>query len=418
MTIPETDMIDTELQTAAGKPSAFDALIRRQVLAKLAGLRHGHFRLAEAGQAVVLGDPAAPDFGTLEIRDPAFFAKVAFGGSVGAAESYMDGDWRSARLVDIMRLLIRNRDLLDAMEGGGARFAGWLMRGAHALRRNTRSGSRRNIAAHYDLGNDLFELFLDPSLMYSSAVFEREDMTLEAASERKLQLICEKLELGPDDHLVEIGTGWGAMAVYAASRYGCKVTTTTISREQHDLAAERIRAAGLQDRVTLLFKDYRELEGRFDKLVSIEMIEAIGHQYQDTYFAKCASLLKPGGKALIQAITIEDHRYRQALHSVDFIKRYIFPGSYIPCVSSMVASAADAGQLRLTGLQDIGDSYARTLNEWRRRFLAAEPAVRALGYDSRFVRMWDFYLAYCEAGFRERSISDVHMLFAKPGHAG
>ncbi len=410
-------MIDTELQTAAGKPSAFDALIRRQVLGKLAGLRHGHFRLAERGGSVVLGDTAAPDFGTLEIRDPAFFAKVAFGGSVGAAESYMDGDWHSARLVDIMRLLIRNRDLLDAMEGGGARIAGWLMRGAHALRRNTRSGSRRNIAAHYDLGNDLFELFLDPSLMYSSAVFEREDMTLEEASERKLQLICEKLELGPDDHLVEIGTGWGAMAVYAASRYGCRVTTTTISKEQHDLAAERIRAAGLQERVTLLFKDYRELEGRFDKLVSIEMIEAIGHQYQDTYFAKCASLLKPGGKALIQAITIEDHRYRQALHSVDFIKRYIFPGSYIPCVSSMVASAAGAGQLRLTGLQDIGDSYARTLHEWRRRFLGAEAAVRALGYDTRFVRMWDFYLAYCEAGFRERSISDVHMLFAKSGQA-
>ena len=410
-------MIDTELQTAAGKPSALDALIRRQVLGNLAGLRHGHFRLAERGETMVLGDSAAPDFGTLEIRDPAFFAKVAFAGSVGAAESYMDGDWHSARLVDIMRLLIRNRDLLDAMEGGGARLAGWLMRGAHALRRNTRTGSRRNIAAHYDLGNDLFQLFLDPSLMYSSAVFEREDMTLEEASERKLQLICEKLELGPDDHLVEIGTGWGAMAVYAASRYGCRVTTTTISREQHDLAAERIRAAGLQDRVTLLFKDYRELEGRFDKLVSIEMIEAIGHQYQDTYFAKCASLLKPGGKALIQAITIEDHRYRQALHSVDFIKRFIFPGSYIPCVSSMVASAAEAGQLRLTGLQDIGDSYARTLNEWRRRFLAAEPAVRSLGYDARFVHMWDFYLAYCEAGFRERSISDVHMLFAKPGQA-
>ena len=407
-------MIDTELQTAAGKPSAFDALIRRQVLGKLAGLRHGHFRLAEPGGGpLLLGDASAPDFGTLEIRDPAFFAKVAFGGSVGAAESYMDGDWRSARLVDIMRLLIRNRDLLDAMEGGGARFAGWLMRGAHALRRNTRSGSRRNIAAHYDLGNDLFELFLDPSLMYSSAVFDREGMTLEQASQRKLQLICEKLELGADDHLIEIGTGWGGMAIYAAKHTGCRVTTTTISQEQFDLAKARIEAEGLQDRITLLFKDYRDLEGHYDKLVSIEMIEAIGHQFQDTYFAKCASLLKPGGKALIQAITIEDHRYQQALDSVDFIKRYIFPGSYIPCVSAMVASAAQAGQLRLLDLQDIGDSYAKTIHAWRERFLARETDVLALGYDRRFLRMWDFYLAYCEAGFLEQSISDVHLLFGK-----
>lgn len=411
-------MIDTELQTATGKPSAFDALIRRQVIAKLTGLRHGHFRLAECASTAVLGDPAAPDVGTLEIRDPAFFAKLAFGGSVGAAESYMDGDWHSARLVDIMRLLIRNRNLLDAMEGGGARFAGWLMKAAHALRRNTRTGSRKNIAAHYDLGNALFELFLDPSLMYSSAVFDRDGMTLEQASQRKLQLICEKLALGSEHHLVEIGTGWGGMAIYAAKHTGCRVTTTTISREQYDLAEARIAAEGLQDRITLLFRDYRDLDGHYDKLVSIEMIEAIGHQYQDTYFAKCASLLKPGGKALIQAITIEDHRYQQALHSVDFIKRYIFPGSYIPCVSSMVSSAAQVGNLRLLDLQDIGDSYAKTIHAWRERFLSRESDVLALGYDRRFLRMWDFYLAYCEAGFLEESISDVHLLLGKERYSG
>ena len=408
-------MIRTDSDTLHGdRPlTGIDALVRKQVLAKLGKLRHGHLQLREAGECRAYGDPAMPGFGTLTIMDGRFFGKLAFGGSVGAAESYMDGDWQSDDLVGLMRLLIRNRNLLDAMEGGGARFAGWMMQAAHALRRNTRSGSRKNIAAHYDLGNALFELFLDPSLMYSSAVFDREGMTLEQASQRKLQLICEKLELGADDHLIEIGTGWGGMAIYAAKHTGCRVTTTTISQEQFDLAKARIEAEGLQDRITLLFKDYRDLEGHYDKLVSIEMIEAIGHQFQDTYFAKCASLLKPGGKALIQAITIEDHRYQQALDSVDFIKRYIFPGSYIPCVSAMVSSAAKAGQLRLLDLQDIGDSYAKTIHAWRERFLARETDVLALGYDRRFLRMWDFYLAYCEAGFLEQSISDVHLLFGK-----
>lgn len=393
--------------------SGIDDLARNQVLKKLGNLQHGHLRIRELGESKPYGNTDLPGFGTLTVDDGRFYGKLAFGGSVGAAESYMDGDWQTDDLVGLMRLLIRNRNLLDAMEGGGARFAGWLMKAAHALRRNTRTGSRKNIAAHYDLGNALFELFLDPSLMYSSAVFDRDGMTLEQASQRKLQLICEKLSLGTEDHLVEIGTGWGGMAIYAAKHTGCRVTTTTISQEQFDLAKARIEAEGLQDRITLLFNDYRDLKGQFDKLVSIEMIEAIGHQYQDTYFAKCASLLKPGGTALIQAITIEDHRYQQALDSVDFIKRYIFPGSYIPCVSSMVSSAAQAGQLRLLNLQDIGDSYAKTIHAWRERFLSREPEVLALGYDRRFLRMWDFYLAYCEAGFLEQSISDVHLLFGK-----
>ena len=404
---------DSDTLPSSHRLSGIDALVRNQVLAKLGNLQHGHLKIHEGDQSRTYGDADKPGFGTLTITDGHFFGKLAFGGSVGAAESYMDGDWHTDDLVGLMRLLIRNRNLLDAMEGGGARFAGWLMKAAHALRRNTRSGSRKNIAAHYDLGNALFALFLDPSLMYSSAVFDRDGMTLEQASQRKLQLICEKLELGPDDHLIEIGTGWGGMAIYAAKHTGCRVTTTTISQEQFDLAKSRIAAEGLQDRITLLFKDYRDLDGCYDKLVSIEMIEAIGHQFQDTYFAKCASLLKPGGKALIQAITIEDHRYQQALDSVDFIKRYIFPGSYIPCVSAMVASAAQAGQLRLLDLRDIGDSYAKTIHAWRERFLSRESDVLALGYDRRFLRMWDFYLAYCEAGFLEQSISDVHLLFGK-----
>ena len=404
--------IDSTAGNLSSKPALLDGLLRAQVLARLQNLRGGHFSLVDSGGTQLLGDPASPHCGSMHVHSPAFYARTAFGGSVGAAESYMDGEWQCEQLVEVMRLMIRNRDLLDGMEGGNAAIKGWLMKAAHALRRNTQGGSRRNIAAHYDLGNDLFELFLDPGLMYSSAIFESADDTLEHASMRKLAVICETLQLGPDDHLLEIGTGWGGMAIHAAKHTGCKVTTTTISRQQHELAARRIQAEGLQDRITLLLQDYRELGGRFEKLVSIEMIEAIGHQYQDTYFAKCSDLLKPGGKALVQAITIEDHRYRSALGSVDFIKRHIFPGSYIPCVSSMVDSAARA-RLRLLGLRDIGGSYARTLHEWRRRFLARHDAVRALGYDARFCRMWDFYLAYCEAGFLEESISDVQLLFAK-----
>lgn len=395
------------------KPGALQRLIRNQFLKRLSGLKHGRLELAEHSESQFLGDSHGPSFGTLKVDSADFYNKLAVNGSVGAAESFMDGDWRSDQLVDIMRLLIKNRHLVDGMESGSAKLAGWSMKVLHHFRRNTKSGSRKNIAAHYDLGNDLFGLFLDTSMMYSSAVYDRPDLSLEQAQERKLQLICQKLQLTGSDHLLEIGTGWGAMAIHAAKHFGCKVTTTTISQEQYDLAKSRVEAEGLSDRITLLFNDYRDLSGEYDKLVSIEMIEAIGHQFQDVYFRKCASLLKPGGLALIQAITIEDHRYEQALHSVDFIKRHIFPGSYIPCVSSMVGSAAKAGELRLVGLQDIGDSYAKTLHEWRRRFNQRHAEVLALGYDMRFIRMWDFYLAYCEAGFLEESISDVHMLFAK-----
>ncbi len=389
-------------------------LLKSQLLKKMDLLQDGTLTLHEQGESRVLGlDKTSPQFGNLHITNDAFYTKIALGGSVGAAESYMDGDWHSEQLVDVMRLLIRNRDLLDSMESGTASVTSWAMKAAHLFRKNTKNGSRKNIAAHYDIGNELFQLFLDSKLMYSSAVFDKPDLDLEQASERKLQLICDKLQLCATDHLLEIGTGWGGMAIYAAKNYSCKVTTTTISKQQYEYAKARVAAEGLQDRVTLLFEDYRDLSGQFDKLVSIEMIEAIGHQFQDVYFKKCASLLSPGGKALIQAITIEDHRYQQALHSVDFIKHYIFPGSYIPCVSSMVSSAANAGQLRLVDLQDIGDSYAKTICHWRNRFNQQRSSILALGYDLHFIRMWDYYFAYCEAGFVEQSISDVHLLFNK-----
>ena len=394
--------------------SLVNKFLKSQLLKKMDLLEDGTLTLHERGESRVLGlDKTSAQFGSLHIINDAFYTKTALGGSVGAAESYMDGDWHSEQLVDVMRLLIRNRDLLDSMESGTASVTSWAMKAAHLFRKNTKSGSRKNIAAHYDIGNELFQLFLDSKLMYSSAVFDKPELDLEQASERKLQLICEKLQLCASDHLLEIGTGWGGMAIYAAKNYSCKVTTTTISKQQYEYTKARVAAEGLQDRITLLFEDYRDLSGQFDKLVSIEMIEAIGHQFQDIYFKKCAAMLKPGGKALIQAITIEDHRYQQALHSVDFIKHYIFPGSYIPCVSSMVCSAANAGQLRLVDLQDIGDSYAKTIRHWRNRFNQQRSSILALGYDLHFIRMWDYYFAYCEAGFVEQSISDVHLLFNK-----
>ena len=378
-------------------------LLRRMLLARMQGMRHGRLIIDDPLGRVELGE--APDSHPelvvhVQVDDLAFYRAVAANGSVGAGEAFMDGLWRCDDLVGLIRLLVRNRDLLDGMESGLARLGGMAMKGWHALRRNTREGSRRNIAAHYDLGNDFFSLFLSPDLMYSSALWEGEDDTLALASTRKLDRVCQWLDLKPGDRVIEIGTGWGGFAVHAARHYGCHVTTTTISREQHALAAQRVEEAGLDDRVTLLLEDYRDLVGTYDKLVSIEMIEAIGAPYLDTYFAKLGSLLRPGGRALVQAITIEDHRYAQALASVDFIKRHVFPGSFIPSIQAMLAAKTRVTDLALVRLEDFGISYARTLEAWRERFLGSLGQVRGQGFDERFIRSWEFYLAYCEAAFR------------------
>lgn len=404
-------------------PGAIDRLLRDRLLAQLGGLRHGRLRVHDALGMTELGrsDGLLPTI-DVEVLDPAFYRALARRGSVGAGEAFMDGLWRCTAagmseedaLVVLIRLLVRNRDLLDGMETGLARLGGAAMRGWHALRRNTRDGSRRNIAAHYDLGNDFFGLFLSADLMYSSALWDGPEDTLDAASTRKLEAICRQLGLKPGDRVIEIGTGWGGFALHAARHHGCHVTTATISREQYTLAKARVAAAGLDDRIDVQLTDYRELRGQYDKLVSIEMVEAVGARYLQTYFAQLGRLLKPDGLALVQAITIEDHRYAQALASVDFIKRHVFPGSFIPSIHAMLEAKTRASDLGLVLLRDFGDSYARTLKAWRERFLAQLPAVRAQGFDERFIRMWTFYLAYCEGGFRERSIGVSHLLLAKP----
>ena len=386
---------------------------KNQVLARLARLQIGQLTIIENGQKTVFGSDKSMA-ATVTVHDAHFYGEIAFGGSIGAGEAYMLGYWTSDNLTNVIRMMAANQGVMDALEGGYQWASKPFLKVLHYLNRNTADGSRKNIAAHYDLGNDFFKLWLDPSMMYSSAIFAPLEISLEAASNKKLQVICDKLDLKPTDHVVEIGTGWGGFAIYAAKHYGCKVTTTTISQQQFDEAVIRVAAENLQDKITLLLNDYRDLEGKFDKLVSIEMIEAVGHQFYDTYFKKCASLLKPNGMALIQAITIVDQRFDAAKNSVDFIQRYIFPGSNIPSITAMLNSITKASDLKLYDCEDIGPHYATTLRKWRERFLANIDAVRKLGYSEGFIKMWEFYLCYCEGGFAERALGDVHLLLIKP----
>jgi len=402
---------------AAGRGTALQQLGRRLFLAKLAALQAGELTVVDGHERHTFGRRTA-DRGlraTIEVLHPQTYADAAFGGTVGGGEAYLRGLWRTDDLTALVRLFIANREVMQSLEGGAAFVTAPLRRLLHWLNRNSRDGSRRNIAAHYDLGNDLFALMLDETMAYSCGVYERADATLHEAQLAKFERICRKLQLSPADHLLEIGTGWGGFAIHAASRYGCRVTTTTISREQHEWARERIAAAGLGDRVTLLLDDYRDLGGRYDKLVSIEMIEAVGARYLDTYAAQCARLLEPHGAMLLQAITIQDQLYEEALDSVDFIQRFIFPGSFIPSVSAITDSLRRVTDLKVFHLEDIGPHYATTLRHWRENFLARLPEVRRLGYPDAFIRMWEYYLCYCEGGFLERQLGDVQMLLTKPG---
>jgi cyclopropane-fatty-acyl-phospholipid synthase len=351
---------------------------------------------------------------SISVLHPRFYTQVLFGGTIGAGEAYMAGHWSSDDLTVLLRIILLNEIVFRGLDRGLSRLKAPLYKAYHFLRKDSRKGSRTNIAAHYDLGNDFYALFLDETLTYSCGIFERSESSLQEASVAKYDRICKKLLLSPKDHVLEIGSGWGGFAIHAAGRYGCRVTTTTISRAQHDLAGERIRSAGVEDKVRVLFSDYRDLKGRFDKLVSIEMIEAVGHQYLNTFFRCCCNLLTERGTMLLQAITIADRAFERHKKEVDFIKRYIFPGSCIPSVTAMGDAVAAATNLRLVHLEDITPHYARTLRTWRESFFDNIQQVRSLGYSETFIRMWEFYLCYCEAGFQERYLGDVQMLFAKP----
>jgi len=401
---------------ARTRPGRMQRLARRTLLARLARLEEGALEIHDAGGTMRFGEAARAGglSARIEVLHPQFWADAVFGGTTDAGEAYIHGLWKCDDLTALVRIMVANRGVLESLDSGPLQLAKLARRLGHWLNRNSREGSRRNIAAHYDLGNDFFRLFLDPTMNYSCGIFESPEASMEQASIAKMEAACRKLALEPDDHLLEIGTGWGALAVHAASRYGCRVTTTTISKEQHALASQRVRDAGLEDRVEVLLSDYRELEGRYDKLVSVEMIEAVGHQYLDTYFRKCAGLLKPDGLMLLQAITIRDELYAEALKSVDFIQRFVFPGGFLPSISAMTASLSRTGDLQMLHLQDIGLHYAQTLRRWRRDFFRNIEAVRAQGYSDSFIRLWEYYLCYCEGGFLERNIGTVQMLMGKP----
>ena len=386
---------------------------RRIVLRQLEGITRGSLTVHEGGETFRLGalDSGGVD-AVVNVHDEAVYHHVLTAGVVGSGESYMQGHWSSPSLVDVIRLFCANMDTMQAMDDRSSFVQRLGAKALHMFNNNSLTGSRRNIGAHYDLGNDFFSLFLDPSMMYSSAVYPTPDASLAEASIHKLDLLCQQLELSPADHLLEIGTGWGGMAIHAARNYGCKVTTTTISREQYEYARDRVQAEGLADQVTVLCEDYRQLQGRFDKIVSIEMIEAVGHEYYSEYFRRCNALLKPGGKFAIQAITMQDQRYTAARDSVDFIKRYIFPGGCLPSLEVISRHIARDTNMQIVAMRDITEDYAQTLEDWRERFLAQREAVQDQGFDQTFLRMWEFYLAYCEGGFRERAISTVQLTFA------
>ncbi|MES2306314.1 MAG: cyclopropane-fatty-acyl-phospholipid synthase family protein [Gemmatimonadota bacterium] len=387
-------------------------LWKRLVISRLTGLNAGQLTLIDGPQLWTVGDGAGPA-ATIEVRDPRFYRAIALGGHLGAAEGYGQGWWSCPDLTAVIQLMARNRESIEGLERGPARLLIPVRRLALWFSRNTRQGSRKNITAHYDLGNEFFAAFLDDTLTYSAGIFEDPEASMREASIAKYDRLCRKLDLQPQDRVIEIGSGWGGFAIYAAATYGCQVTTTTISAEQHQLALARVTAAGLADRVSVLFQDYRDLTGTFDKLVSIEMIEAVGHEFYQDYFATCARLLTDDGMAAIQAITIQDRFYDSARREMDFIKRYIFPGSCIPSISTLAWAARDT-PLRMVQLEDLTPHYAETLARWRMAFELNWSRIAAMGFDDEFRRLWRFYFCYCEGGFREAVIGSVQLIFAMP----
>jgi cyclopropane-fatty-acyl-phospholipid synthase len=401
----------------AARTTLLARLGRKLLLNRLRQFEHGELRLIESdGRQHVFGRRASSSLScTLYFDNPQAFADAAFGGTVGAGEAYIRGLWRCDDLVSLVRIFIANREQMNALDSGWSLVSRPLLRLFHWANRNSRNGSARNIAAHYDLGNALYEIMLDETMAYSCAIFPRADATLEEGSANKFEAVCRKLDLKPTDHVLEIGTGWGGFAIHAVQRYGCRVTTTTISAAQADYAVRKIASLGLSDRITVLLQDYRDLEGQYDKLVSIEMVEAVGAPFLDGYFRHCSRLLKPEGAMLLQAITLQDQFYEGALKSVDFIQRYVFPGSFIPSVQALSRSLAKVTDLKIFHLEDIGPHYARTLRLWRERFFKHRAKIRELGYNDSFMRLWEFYLCYCEGGFTERQLGTAQMLLTKPG---
>jgi cyclopropane-fatty-acyl-phospholipid synthase len=392
-------------------------LARALVFKQLKKIGIGYISIQEGAKKFSFGKKGSLS-AHITVHDPRFYGALAFGGSIGVSEAFMQKFWSVNDLTRLIRIMAINQNAMDQLESLFNVFLKPILKCLHYLNQNSVKGSRINISKHYDLGNDFFSLFLDSTMMYSSAVFKNSQDSLYKASIHKLEMVCQGLELNAEDHVIEIGSGWGGFAIYAAQNYGCKITTTTISKQQYLYVKQKIKDLKLTHKITVLLSDYRHLKGQFSKLVSIEMLEAVGYQYYDTYFEVCGHLLKPDGIAFIQTITIADQRYEKAKRSVDFIQRYIFPGSCIPSITALQNSITQSSDLKIYQIRDIGDHYARTLALWREAFFKRLSEVKALGFDDVFIRMWHFYLAYCEGGFKEKAISDIHLKLVKPGYRG
>lgn len=404
-------------KTGIGLSSQLMVVLAKKILFdRLSRINEGYLTIEENGEIKTFGSKIQNCHlvAHISIKDVSAYPQILFGGATGAGEAYMRGAWTSSDLVMVIRLIVANQKVLENLDFSWSLCSRLINRILGYLKLNTKHGSKKNIAAHYDLSNDFFKLFLDSTMMYSAALFPCKGLSLEEASFIKLDHICQRLKLNKNDHLLEIGTGWGGMAIHAAKYYGCRVTTTTISQEQYSFAVERVAEQGLEDLVCVLKKDYRELTGQYDKIVSIEMIEAVGHQYYDEYFSLCSNLLTADGLILIQAITTQDRRYQREKNKVDFIRQYIFPGGCLPSNEILVRTAAKMTDMHLVCLDDMTLDYAQTLSHWKTRFFSKIEEVKRLGFDDTFIRMWDFYLSYCEGGFSERVISTSQFLFAKP----
>lgn len=410
----ENSQLSSQVNSGSNVKKVICQMARKIILNKLNSLSIGQITIVDALGDKTFGDSNSSLKAKIIVRELSFYRYLLVDGTIGAGEAYMQGIWTTDNLTDVVRIFSVNMHASDAIEKGVASLFTPFKKIGHWLNRNNVAGSKRNISAHYDLGNEMYRLFLDPKMMYSSAIYPRPDTGLNEASTYKLKHICDKLNLTNEHHLLEIGTGWGGMAIFAAQYTGCKVTTTTISKAQFDYAVTAVKKAGLADKIKVVMLDYRVLTGQYDRLVSVEMIEAVGHQYYQQYFTKCASLLKADGLMLIQAITITDQRYQYYLNNVDFIQKYIFPGGCLPSIEHIAKHVSQSTDMVIRNLEDIGLHYAQTLADWRENFFSQIEAVKQLGYDEQFIKMWEFYLCYCEGGFRERTISTVQVVLAKP----
>ena len=397
------------------KSTFLTSIFKSGLQKKFKNLETGHISVNDGDETFTFGDSSSGESVSVDIHSQEFYVMTGSGGALGIAEAYVAGYWSSDDVVKLFQIILRNRDILLSLEKGFAKLVKPINKMIHRGRQNTLKGSKENILAHYDLSNDFYKLWLDPSMTYSCAFFNNDSVTLEEASIEKLDRICRKLDLSEDDSVLEIGTGWGSFSIHAAKNYGCKVTTTTISDAQFDYARSRIKDEGLESKITLINKDYRDLDGKYDKIVSIEMIEAVGYEYIPDYFSKLSSLLNNNGLVALQGITYNDQNFEVYKDSVDFIKKYIFPGSCLISIAQIIDVIKKDTDLAMVDMEDITKHYAVTLNRWRKNFMDVIPKVKEMGYSQAFINMWEFYFLYCEAGFSERNIGDVQMIFAKSG---